>query len=292
MKDDENDNVLGLVCAAWILACNDDDERISYRGLQYRLRLPNEQFGRDLVARHAELFRHAVPARRVDSWKVKVRTSGKMPAWIRNIPEGAQREAAIDALTTEDFFRSQFRAQEDAERSDIEIVDWGLSHLERVYKAAAEKKEERTRRFSTLWIPLGSMLITIVALGTSAAIQVRGLSAQRELTQYEVSFRPKQEAYASLMTGLAAAFDSTLAGNVTGARQSGELARRAFVQLEPFLLEPVRTSVEQGLNDALALNESMAIANKLGKRDLDHERTFTDLQRRLRSTLYTALFGQ
>lgn len=293
MGDNNTETVLGLVSAIWILASNDEDERISYRGLAYRLHLASESVGRDLVTKHAELFRHGVPQRRVDSWKVKVRSSGKMPSWVRVTPEGTEREAVIDGLSPDDFFRSQFRAEEDAKRSPIEIVDWGLQHLERVYKAAAEKKEERSKRVSSLWIPLASLLVTLVALVTSAVIQWRAMSDQRELKQFEVSFGPKQEGYTSLMTGLAAAFDSAVAGNGSGSRESAERARRALFQLEPFLSETTRALIEEHIDKAMSYNERIAAQTKRGERiSAGQIAAFADLRRQLKSTLYPALFSR
>lgn len=161
---------LDLVSAIWILASNDDYPEISYQGLRQRLDLSLEMNERQLVGSHAELFRCRIPENRLDELKARYRLGKQIPSWLRQLPE-EQRASAIERLTTDDFFRSQFRPQSDAPRSPIEIIDWGLQHIDRLRTAAAELREEELKRFSLVWTPLVSLLIAFLTLAGSAYVQ-------------------------------------------------------------------------------------------------------------------------
>jgi hypothetical protein len=63
------------------------------------------------------------------------------------LPE-SQRGASVDEL--EDFFRSQFRAEEDAPRSPIEVLDWGLKHIDRLRGGAGGRVELIWKKYFTM----------------------------------------------------------------------------------------------------------------------------------------------
>ena len=44
--------------------------------------------------------------------------------------------------SVDDVFRSQFRTEKDALPSSLEVLSWGLQHIERLRKANLEAREE------------------------------------------------------------------------------------------------------------------------------------------------------
>jgi hypothetical protein len=78
-----------------------------------------------------------------------------------------ERAEAIKKLTSENVFRSQFRAEDDAPRSPIEIIDWGVQHIERLRRADLEKNE-RTARSWEIWLVFGVGILNVIATVISA----------------------------------------------------------------------------------------------------------------------------
>jgi hypothetical protein len=151
-----------VLSALWVLACNDPISMMSYKGIKYRLNLPNDYDIEALVEERGELFRPKVPLRRLEDWKSEMRLHiTKRPAWIRDLADEALQLKAIEALWTDDVFRSQFRAGKDAEPSSLEIIDWGLQHIERLRKANLEAREEVIKRWQ-FWSVILLSIINIV----------------------------------------------------------------------------------------------------------------------------------
>jgi len=94
----------------------------------------------------------------------------RRPSWILDIEDQSLKKQTIQALTADDVFRSQFRAEKDAPRSPIEIVDWGLQHIDRLRKASMEAREESIKRWQ-LWAVLIISIVNIVVTITVAIIK-------------------------------------------------------------------------------------------------------------------------
>lgn len=127
-----------ILSATWILASNDENPSITYEGIKYRLNLPDDYDVRELISSRADLFRRGIPRQRLDKWKQEMLEGKHLPSWIREIEDDAERQSTISSLTTNDVFRSQFRAERDAPQSEIEIITWGLEHIDRLRKANIE----------------------------------------------------------------------------------------------------------------------------------------------------------
>ncbi len=142
---------LDLLSAIWILASNDDNPLITYRGLAFRLGLPEDFDVRAIVRSRPELFRLGVLPSRLEKWKVQLREGRNVPGWLKAIEDPGARSAAVEALTAQDIFRSQFRTNASAERSPIEIIRWGLEHLDRLRKAKVEARDASAKRWQ-MWL--------------------------------------------------------------------------------------------------------------------------------------------
>jgi hypothetical protein len=141
---------------------------------------------------------------------------GSIPAWVFESDDPLDRRKAIESIRTDDVFKSQFRSPKSSLKSGpspIEVIDWGLEHLERLRRAEEERKESQWKWFKEGLIPI---LSVIVALGTviiTFYFQYQNIQAQKEMKEYEVSFKPKQETYTSFVKAASAAFEYAFYGD-------------------------------------------------------------------------------
>jgi hypothetical protein len=162
------------LAAIWVIACNDEDPIITYRGLNDRIPPDPHYDVEDIVASRPELFRKGgVPAKRFNRWKEKMRN--KPPPWLRDIEDDSDREAAIEELRPAHIFRSQFRVKEDAPPSPIDIIDWGLQHIERIRQARVEASSKlATKKQFNLVLAVSILNIIVTFIATSATAYVGG----------------------------------------------------------------------------------------------------------------------
>lgn len=70
--------------------------------------------------------------------------------------------AAIDALNQKDVFRSQFRASRGAPKSQVEIVSWGLEHIDRLRKSKIAARDASAKSWQ-MWLVFGVGVANIIA---------------------------------------------------------------------------------------------------------------------------------
>lgn len=225
---------LDIISAIWILASNDDNPAITYNGVRYRLGLAESFDIKRLIGGRADLFRHGIPSARLETWKEDMRASRHLPSWIRDV-EAKERTAIIDALTTDDIFRSQFRSEAGAKRSPIEIIEWGLQHIDRLRKASAEAREQKFRRISGLALPILSMFVALSAVLSGAYLQWKSINIEAKSKEYETTFKLKEEAYTSFMKAVAGTYEAAYRAERPALLQNIDRLETAFYTLEPFL---------------------------------------------------------
>jgi hypothetical protein len=187
---------LDVLSAIWILSCNDENPMIFYEGIQRRLGLPTEVNIRALVQSRRELFRPKVSESGLQKWKSLVKDHKKpVPEFIDNSADEATTFKAIDAISRDDAFINQFRVRDNAETCSIDLIDWGLKHIDRLRTSVAEEAESKTKFFGTVIIPIVSLFIAFCSIAVSGYLQFKSMNEQNYLKMYEISFKPKQEAY-------------------------------------------------------------------------------------------------
>ena len=187
------------------MSCNDDNPIMTYKSVAQRLNLSADFDVKAIVASRPELFRPGILKSRLDAWKDKMRTGLKRPNWIVEIRDFAEQRKVIDSLTREDVFRNQFRVDEEAPKSNIEIIEWGLQHIDRLRKAAAEERDTRLRLWASVVVPVVSILVAGVSVVSSVWLQRISMKEQAELKHYEVDLLPKQRAYSTFSVASASA---------------------------------------------------------------------------------------
>ncbi|THF85911.1 hypothetical protein E7T09_15500 [Deinococcus sp. KSM4-11] len=131
-----------ILVATWIMSCNDQIPMMTYKGIAKRLDV-NEQKVISLIKEYPELFRQRTPNSITQFWKDQMKTGNLLPAWIRDIDTNIEREKAIQELTSDDIFRSQFRTKRDSPASEMEILKWGLEYLKSMRDINNDQLKER-----------------------------------------------------------------------------------------------------------------------------------------------------
>jgi hypothetical protein len=162
---------LDLISAVWILASNDENHLVTFEGIRERLGLEESFDVKGLVLRRRELFRPGAPPGELEDWQTSMRAGSRLPTWIKLIPDGPKRLAVIDELSQKDVFRSQFRANRGAPKSQVEIVSWGLDHIDRLRKSKIAVRDASAKSWQ-MWLVLGVGIANILA--TIAVAYMKG----------------------------------------------------------------------------------------------------------------------
>jgi len=127
-----------------------------------------------------------------------------LPSWI-NAVDKEKREEVIKSISVNDVFRSQFRSEEDAPKSSIEILNWGLNHIDRLRQGRIDRKERNIK----IILPVASLIIAGLSILMTYYTVRSNNETQEQLKKYEVTFKIKQENYSRFMQGLYDTFEST-----------------------------------------------------------------------------------
>ena len=163
-------DVFDVLSATWVFACNDENPIITYRGLEHRLGTNKYADIKRLIRARGDLFRQGVPKRRLEKWKEEMMMEKHLPRWIAEIEDNALRQKAIKELTEDDVFRSQFRTGDEAPKSSLQVVDWGLQYIDRLRHAGYEARERSAKSWQ-MWLVFGVGLLNIAATIISALLK-------------------------------------------------------------------------------------------------------------------------
>jgi len=150
-----------VLSAVWILSCNDENPIMAYDGLKFRLGIPNGYDIKSLIAKRGELFRKGIPDDRLQQWKSEILGGKGVPLWIKAMNTEDDWRNTINAITAHDVFRNQFRPSKNAEKSSIEVINWGLQHIDRLRKARIELKEVSAKQWQ-VWLVFGAAVVGVV----------------------------------------------------------------------------------------------------------------------------------
>jgi hypothetical protein len=297
-----SDEDLDMLSAIWVISSNDDNPIISYRGLCVRLAFSDEKRLRQLVYGRRDLFRLRVLNSRMDNWKNEMRNGKKLPVWISEIESKNQRRIEIDALKPDDVFRNQFRIEDGAPKCDLKTIDWGVQYIERLRKAASDRRQERRVFLSSIFsavsvaVAIGTLIGTVWFQARSVDLQVQSINAQTELKKYEVTFKPKQESYFGFMSAVEEAYVGAELRNVQ--RTGDGITRMETMQyaMEPFLNDDQRVQLSDVFTKYIALcNAEMRLPPVAETNPSDHRRALEEFAAHktfFRTRLYSALFGK
>jgi hypothetical protein len=288
-KDKSNSTNYDILSSIWILACNDSNPQITYDGITARLGLEASFNIKGLVGARAELFRKYTTPKLLGDWQSDMLQGKRLPTWISSIQGSDDRIKAINSLTVEDVFRSQFRSESNSPRSSIDVINWGLQHIERLRSSELDKKHEKTRLFSIVWIPFLSILIAAISVCSSFYGQYSNNKSQTFLKHYEVETKPKQIGYSDFMITLTQTYYSAMSNNNVVLANNIDRIESIFYRIEPFLSKQERAEVwEEYLS---FVDFCLSISD--GKNSLSADKSldsFIKYRKFFRKNLYNALF--
>lgn len=284
------ENHLDILCSIWILACNDKNPQISYRGIIQRLGLPEDFDVHTLIQSRGELFRKKTTPTQLKRWKEEMLTGKDLPNWIREIDDQQKRNETMQSLTIEDVFRSQFRPEQDSPRSDIEIIDWGLQHIDRLRKAVLETNNERIRKYSSIYIPILSLLVTLITVVFSLYVQNTSNKNQTILKQYEVEIKPKQEGYSNFMQSLTESLRCAVHNNKVQMDHELDKIYDAYFIIEPFLADKDRELIWKKYQKFFLFCNKLLESDSIKKRSEESVGEVLEYQNFFRTYLYNSLF--
>ena len=293
-KKSDITNQFDILCSIWILANIDENPLITYEGIKYRLGLLENFDIRALVSSRSELFRRTTPHHRLEAWKNEMLKNKHLPSWIKNIENKEDRESKIRELSTNDVFRSQFRVGlEDfnAPKSEIEIIKWGIEHIERLRNAELDTKKGRRNFWSTVIIPVLSIIIAGSSIFYGYKIQQSSNQNQMELKRYEVEFKPKQEGYVNYMKAISDASVFSKANLPVNMMQSLTDAEQSFYILEPFLSDRNRERIDKEYKLFYSMCIGIALSDSITRYSPNVNDSFLLYKDFFKNNLYEALFN-
>jgi len=290
-----------ILSSVWILSCNDENPIITYEGIVHRLNLNPEFDIKQLISSRGDLFRLKIPKSRLDKWKTELLNGKWLPSFIRDTTSKEDREKKINSLTVDDVFRSQFRSEDKAEKSSIEILDWGIQHINRLRQTQIDLKENRLKKIPLIWVPVLSLLITGATVVSSNYHQSKSEYNQIQTKKYEVTFKIKQENYSRFMQGVYDSFFSTSMADPNLTHSNLKQLETVYFNIEPFLDSNQRLSIwnkyqkfyqmcieYQHINE---INRSLSLSKVKADSLLDkYSQTFLDYKDYFHAELYHALF--
>ncbi|MDT4898058.1 MAG: hypothetical protein QOH25_3135 [Acidobacteriota bacterium] len=242
MESEVSDD-LDILSSIWIFSCNVDDPIIMYEVVENRINPPASVNVRELVHSRGELFRRTIPPHRLEAWKQEMLKGKHLPSLLRNIEDEPLRKKKIEAITSDDVFTNQYRvdSSDNAPLAPVEILDWGLKHIDRLREARIEKREESYRKWGSKWLPLLSTLVALVTVVSTGYFQNENIQTQARLKYYEVELKPKQEGYDQFMGSVIRAGDNAFKNDHTALTHALTDMELAYYKLIPFLEEKNKT---------------------------------------------------
>lgn len=291
----------GLLSAIWILACNDENPIMTYESIRYRLNLPKTYDLQSLIKKRSELFRLGIPSRKLDEWKKEMLSGKSIPSWINEIKDNKAREEVINSLSPNDVFRSQFRAKKENTKSPVELINWGLEHIDRLRKAKVEEKEISWKWLKEGVIPVLSISVALAAIVASSCIQGISINSQEELKKYEldsqeklkkyeVSFNQRNEGYASIMKSFELVFKSIEAGNKNDFQTNLEQLESSYYKIKPFLTVEAQSRFSRKLTDYKKYMNELYIQSSSKHFPIKDQITYEEFKYYFEDTLYRDLF--
>lgn len=159
-------NKLDLISAVWILASNDENHLITYEGIRERLGLAADFDVKGLILQRRELFRPGAPPGELEDWQDSMRKGSRLPNWIKLIEDDMERLSVIDRMSSNDVFRSQFRAGRGSAKSDPSVLSWGLDYVDRIRKSKIASEEASVKSWQ-MWL---IFIIGIANIVTTLAV--------------------------------------------------------------------------------------------------------------------------
>jgi|SRR5271169_866509 len=159
-------------------------------------------------------------------------------------------------------------------------------------RSSAEVAEQKLRRLSTAYIPLGGLLIAILTLGVSNYIQFSNSASQNRANLYEASLPSKLDSFSSFIDAMYRGLSSATKQNAQALERDETEMERTFFKLESFLKQEERESAWQDVqNFQRFLNRIYDMPEAADRTLADVAQEFTSWRTKIRDTLIKDLFA-
>lgn len=231
----------------WVMACRDDSPVVTAYSAAYRLGDVTPDEVMELVRGRREMFRLGLTGAQSRAWKDRYREGREggedgekperaaPPDWIRVFdeegPEADQRRVkawlgdgaiasskqALDRFLDKGFvideqvFRSQFRADHElrAEPSDLQTVNWGLEHIDRLRRGRAETRQH----LIALTTGIGGVAIGALVALTAPVVTTIYQGRPLDTARFTIDHQQLVNGYGALGTAVAEARRAARAGD-------------------------------------------------------------------------------
>lgn len=248
----------------WTFSCVTSNPKIAYESLVYRYDFQTIDEAKNLVKTFKEMFLPGIITSELESIKAQFQTENAkddkvndLPAWLINKGDAATREPIIQALDKDSFFSSQVRFSDTIPPSSVEVLKWGIEHIERFRKEKKEKQEKRKKDIKEMWLPVASVVLSLFAVsiaglvpywtaGKQEKLQADLINSQKELQKAhidhekilkysELQVSSKQAGYSIFMKYLDDSYNNAAKNDSEALMNSLYQAELAYYDLEQFL---------------------------------------------------------
>lgn len=243
MKKLNSSEERAVLSAIWILSCTDKVPQMTYRSVIERVdtKLKIEQI-KEIVDKRIELFREGIPLSQLRVWKNEMKAGENRALWIANSPKDTQNNL-IDNLEKKDVFRNRFRNSLKADPTPANIIEWGLNHIKDMHVLETERYEKRKNTFTSIWIPLFSLLIAGGSIWTS----YKTTESKIDADNFKTTLSYKHKGYSKFMVNFSKVNTAAVDKNRSQLFNSAQDLTQSYYEIEPFINKDTRNDVYQQL---------------------------------------------
>jgi hypothetical protein len=159
--------------------------------------------------------------------------------------------------------------------------------------SAGKGNESTSNRWKDVGLPTLSVIVAFLSVTSTVIFQWQSNRQQILLKEYEITFKVKQELYASFMKKLSDSFFRSHEKDKTALLKSIDDMQGAYYAIEPFLNDPERQQLDKNIQQFMKLcyetydHVQNTPPPSIGVGDID---SFIMINDRIRESLYPALF--
>jgi hypothetical protein len=179
------------------------------------------------------------------------------------------------------------------EQSPQPLIEWGLSHLDRVRQASTNERDLQIKQIGLL-IPAVTTIVAGITLFATIWFQQSSLAEQKYLKEYEVSFVPKQHLYQEALSEVWITFLAAGQSDTAQVKTNTTALEQSYYGLEPFIPEERRDHLLAMLQEfedrMISIAERPKLQPNPKQKDIDIG-YFITWRRDFKTQLFQALFA-
>lgn len=150
-----------ILSAIWMISNTEECPLILYKQLYISLKISESIDLKGIIQDNREFFKHGSNQKELDIMKTIWKRDGLNPDYLKTSQKSEEVNNNIDKIGTDDVFKSYFRISGCNEKTSIEIINWGVNHIDKLQQAIKDKKKYMIFRFSAILLPLFTMIFSM-----------------------------------------------------------------------------------------------------------------------------------